>query len=60
MICPYAVNRKVITAWQCTFDAEGRQDTSKQIDNNTVSFPKCQESNCGAWKDGHCAYGGLK
>lgn len=56
MICPYAVNRKTVTAWECTFDDEGRQDSSKQIENNVVTYPECQKENCGAWHNGECGY----
>jgi len=57
MICPYAVNRKVVTQTRMTYDENGQQTSWMEAQQNTAEFVECQKENCGAFHDGKCCYG---
>jgi hypothetical protein len=54
MICPYAVNRVIKT--EIKYDDEGKETESIQV--QFAKFLLCAQEECGAWKDGRCAYRG--
>jgi len=56
VICPYAVNRKVVTQTRMTYDENGQQTSWMEAQQNTAEFVKCQKEECGAFQDGKCCY----
>ena len=58
MICPYSVNRKIKTRTRISYDENGYHTDTAQIEESKITYPECQEENCGAWHDGECRYNG--
>lgn len=58
MKCPYAVDRHRVMQTSIDYDEEGIEIGSQTIEHNTAAFTDCLQENCGAWRDGHCQYGG--
>ena len=56
MICPYAVNRKVVTRSQIQYNDNGQQTAWMEAQTNTAEFINCEGENCGAFQDGKCCY----
>lgn len=60
MTCPYAVNRTVVTQTTFEYDKDGNQEAQQTIESNAAQFVACAKENCGAWKNGGCAYRGTE
>jgi hypothetical protein len=56
MKCPYAVNRKTTTITNNTFDENGYNTKSVEMQENFATYPECQKENCGAWQGSKCNY----
>lgn len=56
MKCPYAVNRKVTTVTNNSFNENGYNVKSIDMQENIVTYLECQQENCGAWQNGRCNY----
>lgn len=56
MKCPYAVNRKTVSQTTYEYNEDGIPTFQQTVEDNQATFPDCLKHQCGAWKDGHCAY----
>lgn len=56
MKCPYAVNRKTVSQTIYEYNEDGIPTFQQTVEENKATFPDCLKQQCGAWKDGHCAY----
>lgn len=56
MVCPYAVNRKVVTQSRIQYNDDGQQTSWVEAQTNTAEFVECQKENCAAFQDGKCCY----
>ena len=58
MICPYICPVTQVNQNRYEYDEEGRNTFHKHIlAEQKVPFT-CAKEDCGAWRDGRCAYGG--
>lgn len=56
MKCPYAVDRHRVVQVVIDYNDEGVEIGSQTVEHNTATFVNCLQNQCGAWKDGRCAY----
>lgn len=55
---PLCCDRHLVSQTTYDYDEDGVETFRQTVEDNTAEFVDCLKEDCGAWRDGRCAYCG--